>query len=106
MLTVNINVTSLSDIQDGLANGSMGKLIAVIENQDGSVKNLVVKFDKSSTGETARECYPAVSRKYPGGTVIGKKELEYSLSRNKSLVSSTAKLIQFPIIAAHAVTGW
>ena len=84
----------------------MGKLIAVIENQDGSVKNLVVKFDKSNTGEAARECYPAVSRKYPGGTVIGKKELEYSLSRNKSLVSSTAKLIQFPIIAAHAVTGW
>ena len=76
-----------------------------MENKDGTVRNLVVKFDKSSTGANSRECYPAIARKYPEGTVIGKKELEYSLSRNKNIVSSTAKLIQYPLIAAHAITG-
>ena len=79
--------------------------MAVEENQDGSVNKLIVKFDRDSTGEKARECYPAISRKYPGGTVIGRKELEYSLSRNKSLISSTAKLVQYPLIPSYGVTG-
>ena len=77
----------------------MGTLIGVEENK------LIVKFDNISTGENARAFYPAISRKYPGGTAIGRTEIEYSLSRNKSLISSTAKLVQFPVITAHAVTG-
>ena len=42
--------------------------------------------------------------KYPNGTVIKKKEQEYSLARNQGLISSTAKLIQYPIVLAWAVT--
>ena len=35
---------------------------------------------------------------------IKKKEQDYSLARNQGLISSTAKLIQFPIVLAWAVT--
>ena len=45
-----------------------------------------------------------MAKKYPGGTVIKKMEKEYSLTRNQGLISSTAKLIQFPIVLAWAVT--
>merc|ERR1711954_499797 len=40
----------------------------------------------------------------PEGTVIKKKEVEYSLAKNQGLISSTAKLIQFPLVLAWAVT--
>ena len=46
------------------------------------------------------------AEKYPGGTVITKKQLEYSLAKNaSSIVSSTATLVQYPIILAFAVTA-
>ena len=94
-----------SDVSDGLANGACGVLIAVEEHQDGSPNKLVVRFDIASTGEKSRECYPAFCSKYPGCTVIGRREMEYSLSRIKSVVSSTAKLVQYPLIPAFAITG-
>ena len=93
------------DVSDGLANGATGSLIAVVEHTDGSVKSLIVKFDHTITGADSREHYPAVSAKYPEGTVIRRKEIEYSMARTKSLVSATAKLVQFPLIPAFAVTG-
>merc|ERR1711954_311447 len=40
----------------------------------------------------------------PEGTIVKKIEREYSLTRNQGLVSSTAKLIQFPLVLAWAVT--
>merc|ERR1711888_507827 len=42
--------------------------------------------------------------KYPDGTIVKRVEREYSLARNQGLVSSTAKLIQFPLVLAWAVT--
>jgi len=45
-----------------------------------------------------------MAKKYPQGTVIVKKEVEYSLAKNQGLISSTAKLIQFPLVLAWAVT--
>lgn len=104
---INRNACSLiiSTVSDGLCNGAMGELIAVEEHQDGTVNKLVIKFDNPSTGSTTRENYTAYKKKYPGGTVIGLKEIEYSLARSKSLISSTAKLIQYPLIAAFAITG-
>lgn len=96
---------TISDVSDGLCNGAMGELIAVEEHQDETVNKMVVKFDNPSTGSTNRENYPAYNKKYPGGTVIKLKEIEYSIARTKSLISSTAKLIQYPLIAAFAITG-
>ena len=95
----------LSDVADGLCNGATGELMGIEEHKDGRIFKLIVKFDNPMTGVEARENYPAVQRKYPGGTVVCAKEVEYSLSKTKSVVSSTAKLIQFPLIAAFAITG-
>ena len=93
------------DVPDGLCNGATGTLVAVVEHVDGTVKCLIVKFDNPNTGADLREQYPAYASKYPSGTVIKMKEVEYSLARTKSLVSTTAKLVQFPLIPAFAVTG-
>ena len=45
-----------------------------------------------------------ISKKYPGGTIIKKKEQDYSLAKTKGLVSTTAKLVHFPLVLAWAVT--
>ena len=42
--------------------------------------------------------------KYPNATVITKIEQDYSLSKTQGLISSTAKLIQIPLVLAWAVT--
>ena len=45
------------------------------------------------------------AKKYPEGTVITKMEREYTLSKAaKTVIASTAKLIQYPLILAFAVT--
>merc|ERR1719435_605527 len=47
--------------------------------------------------------HPTYAKKYPEGTVITKMEREYTLSKS-SVAGSTARLIQFPLILAFAVT--
>ena len=79
--------------------------MAVEENLDGKVTKLIVKFDNPKAGEAAREKHPHKKKRYPGGTIITPKEIQYSLARTKSLISSTANLVQFPVIPAFAVTG-
>ncbi len=92
-------------VADGLVNGAIGELIGVEKLKNGTVDKLVVRFDSEHTGEESRKCFPILTSKFPGGTPIFKKELEYSLARSNSLVSSTAKLVQFPIIPAFGVTS-
>ena len=68
------------------------------------MRAVVIKFDDPNAGKESRANNPGMAKKYPGGTVIKKKELEYSLAKTQGLVSSIAKLIQFPIVLAWAVT--
>lgn len=93
------------DVSDGLCNGAIGALAAVEENVDGSVRRLLVRFDNPRTGEKARASCPQISKKYPGCTLISPREVEYSLAKTNNLVSSTATLVQYPLIPAFAVTG-
>ena len=92
------------DVSDLLCNGSLGTLIGIEQNDKGSIIALIVKFDNKSAGMEARKQNPMLHRKYPDGTVIKRKEQDYSLARNKGLISSTAKLIQYPVVLAWAVT--
>ena len=92
------------DVSDLLCNGSMGTIIGIEENQKGIVIALIIKFDNPAAGNEARKQNPMMTMKYPDGTLIKKKEQDYSLARNKGLISSTAKLIQYPIVLAWAVT--
>ena len=92
------------DVADLLCNGAIGTLIGIEKNQKGMIHAVIVKFDNPSAGKESRNQNPMLSKKYPNGTMIKKKEQDYSLARRQGLVSSTAKLIQYPIVLAWAVT--
>ena len=63
-----------------------------------------MQFDNPAAGKESQQRNPMMSKKYPGGTMIKKTERDYSLAKTKGLVSTTAKLIQFPLVLAWAVT--
>ena len=63
-----------------------------------------MKFDNPKAGKKSRINHPTYAKKYPEGTVITKMEREYTLSKS-SVGGSTARLIQYPLILAFAVTG-
>ena len=93
------------DVSDLLCNGAMGILIGVEESKCGSVEKLIVKFDNAKAGNESRKRHPNYAKKYPAGTVITKMEREYTLSKTaKTAIASTAKLVQYPLILAFAVT--
>ena len=92
------------DVSDLLCNGSTGTVIGIEECQNGNISAVIVKFDNPAAGKESQQRNPAMSKKYPGGTMIKKKEVDYSLAKNKGLVSTTAKLIQFPLVLAWACT--
>ena len=92
------------DVSDLLCNGTTGTVIGIEENEKGNMTAVIVHFDNPKAGIEARKRNPMLSSKYPLGTIITKKETDYSLARDKGLISSTAKLIQFPLVLAWAVT--
>merc|ERR1711872_180335 len=92
-------------MSDLLTNGTVGTVLGVIEGNDGVVTAVIVRFDNPEAGKQARSRNPLMAKKYPQGTVIKKMETEYSLARHQGLISTTAKLIQFPLVLAWAVTA-
>ena len=99
MLTYNI------DTSDGLTNGARGELLGIIEEANGNISKLVIKFERESVGRGKRRCNPGISRKYPGGTPIEKVNFPFSISKSKKSVISTAMVIQFPLRLAFACTA-
>ena len=92
------------DISDLLCNGATGTVVGIEECQKGNVRTVIVQFDNPAAGKESQQRNPMMSKKYPGGTMIKKTERDYSLAKTKGLVSTTAKLIQFPLVLAWAVT--
>ena len=92
------------DVSDLLCNGAIGTVLGVVEGQSGVISTVIVKFDNPRAGKKSREGNMMMANKYPEGTIVKKIEREYSLTRNQGLISSTAKLIQFPLVLAWAVT--
>ena len=93
------------DVSDLLCNGAMGTLLGVELSKDGNVDKLIIRFDNPKAGTISRKKHPNYTQKYPEGTVITKIDREYSLGKKISAdISSTAHLIQFPVILAFAVT--
>ena len=88
--------------QDGLVNGSMGKVVGV-EKKDSKIHCIVVAFDDEETGSRQRQKHPGISAKYTNenGTPIFKHQHEYLLTNKKT---AKAKLLQFPLILAFALT--
>ena len=98
MMIFNIDVADLS------CNGATGTVLGIEEDQNEKILAVIVKFDDPRAGVEARKRNPMMSNKYPDGTVIKKKEHDYALGRDNGMLSSTAKLIQFPLVLAWGVT--
>ena len=92
------------DVSDLLCNGALGVVIGLEVSKEGAVERVIVKFDNPKAGKRSRINHPTYATKYPEGTVITKMEREYTLSKT-SVGGSTARLIQYPLILAFAVTG-
>ena len=81
-------------------------LKGVEESEEGNVEKLIIKFVNTKAGRERREKNTHYAKKYPGGTVITKMEREYTMAKkSNSVIASTAKLIQYPVILAFAVTA-
>ena len=93
------------DTKDGLTNGQLGTLIAVVKAEDGSISKCIVEFQKAKIGSNNRSKNPQYAMKYPSGTVIEKVSFSYGLSKKATVASSQATLIQFPLKVAHAITA-
>ena len=65
---------------------------------------VIVEFDHPGAGAESRKRNPMMSNKYPNGTVIKKKEFDYPLGKSNGMLSTTAKLVQFPLVLAWGVT--
>ena len=69
----------------------------------GSVRYLVVTFDRKTAGQRSRDKNPQLAAKHPGGTKIELREEAYSLSKTGH--GATAYLVKFPVTLAFATTA-
>ena len=98
MLLKNINTS------DSLTNGQTGILTHIEIDFSGSVRYLVVTFDRKTAGQQSCDKNPHQAAKHPGGTKRELREEAYSLS--KSGHGANAYLVQFPIILAHVTKSY
>ena len=90
------------DLIDDLMNGMMGTITDVKVNEEGIVTCIIVKFDNPKVGKERRKEFPQFSSK---GTPIFRTEFSYQLPSKRGYKhSATAKLNQFPLRLAWAVT--
>ena len=99
MLIHNINTV------DGLTNGQLGCLEAVIKTTSGQVDKLIVKLVRKSAGLKNRQSHPLLARKYPECVVIERVSFQYPLRKKSGNVGTSATVIQFPIKLAFAITS-
>ena len=99
MLTYNVNTA------DGLVNGSRGEILGVLRNESGDITKLVIKFENPTHGQMRRETQRNLEPRFPSGTTIEKVSFNFSLSKSKKNIVSTARVIQFPVKVAFATTA-
>ena len=89
------------DVADGLANGSRGVLVGVemakTDNNEETIKRLIVKFHNKKHGEEKRGWLPC--KRYPEATYIEPYTHQYHIH------SSIATCQQFPLKAAAGMTS-
>ena len=91
---------------DNLVNGSIGKVIDFHRNSKGAIEAIIVAFDSEKSGARQRSLYSTISDQYKehNGTPIFRKEVGYFTGKSSNN-SSKAKLYQFPITLAWAMTA-
>ena len=102
MIVLNVNTS------DSLVNGSLGTILDVIAEEDGTVKCIIVKFDSDKVGAQQRKQHHHIADKYKdkNGTPIFRKKITYHLNgAGKKVHAATATVYQFPMKLAAAITG-
>ena len=100
-----VQLTYNIDTLDCLTNGSRGEVVDFVRKTDGYVEKIMVKFDETHQGLQKRTEHPQLTARYPGCTPIERVMFQYSLAKKSKKVSSTAKVIQFPISLCFAATS-
>lgn len=101
MLTFNV------DTSDGLTNGTTGTVTGFVRNKEGHIVFILVRFDEPKFGEQMRAKYRHILQTAgdPSATPISKVSFEYSLGKVKRQHTAKAKVIQFPLVLAWAITA-
>ena len=91
---------------DGLTNGQLGTLEAVVKTKNNQVDKLIIKLFNKSAGVKNRQSHPFLATKYPDCIVVERVSNQYPLRKKSGSVGTrtTATVIQFPVKLAHAIT--
>ena len=100
MITFNV------DTSDGLTNGTCGYVVGFIKEK-GRVVKILLQLDEPEAGREARKKHKALldQQKLPHATPIAKCCFTYSLGKLRKGHAATAKVIQYPLMLAWAVTA-
>ena len=98
MIIDNVNVA------DGLCNGQLGTLVALVYTRTGRVDKLVIKLQDGKSGEANRSKFRQLAQQYPGCVFIERANRIYQLSKRSGDVGSSASVIQFPVRVAFCMT--
>jgi hypothetical protein len=98
MLTYNV------DTADGLTNGTAGRIVEFVGTP---VQQIIIDFFDEGIGANHRNQHPSLLYKYTSKNVviIEKTKFDFSLGKAVKGSASKAKLIQFPLILAWAITA-
>ena len=101
MLTYNV------DTSDGLTNGTTGTVFGFVNNAQGQIVHVLIKLDEKEFGAQMRMKHAQLLLKLGNNSVtpISRVSFEYSLGSVKHQHTAKAKVIQFPIVLAWAITA-
>ena len=100
MITYNIDTT------DWLTNGMTGTVVDLVREKDKVVK-ILIKLDHEKAGHHLRKKFETKLARLGREecTPIGRISFEYSLGKSAKNHTARAKVIQFPLMLARAMTG-
>ena len=98
MIIDNVNVA------DGLCNGQLGMLVALVYTRTGRVDKLVIKLKDKQAGDANRSKFRQLAQQYPECVFIERANRIYQLSKRSGDVGSSASVIQFPVRVAFCMT--
>ncbi|XP_053378668.1 uncharacterized protein LOC128548229 [Mercenaria mercenaria] len=90
------------DVTDGLVNGAQGTIVDFLPNSN-QVQAILVKFDKETVGQAARQSFPINLSSYPR-IVIPVKRVDVSFSPTPNKPGPEITWTQFPIRLSFSCT--